>query len=242
MAYGPSMFLGTRSTQPEYLDSPERTASELEQHYLWLNRINRLTRFERPFRIWIPRLLPEAVCSRLTLLDVGAGDGALGRCLTAWAKTRGWDWSFTDLDVSPTVCALNPSARPVLGSATSLPFADNQFDVVIANTMTHHLESEEAVAAHFREAARVARRRVLVCDMQRRLPFFLFLGATLWLVGAPREFRQDGLQSVRRGWRVSEWERLARAAGLPGARVWAEHGSRVLLTVDKDPDQIRQAR
>ena len=236
------MFLETRSTQPEYLDSPERTASELEQHYLWLNRINRLTRFERPFRIWIPRLFPENACRRLTFLDVGAGDGALGRCLTLWAKTQGWDWSFTDLDTSTTVCALNPSGRAVLGSATALPFADNQFDVVVANTMTHHLESDEAVSVHFREAARVARHRVLICDMQRRLPFFLLLGTTLWMVGAPREFRQDGLQSVRRGWRVSEWERLARAAGLPRARVWAEHGSRVLLTVDKNADQTRHAR
>ena len=108
--------------------------------------------------------------------------------------------------------------------------------------MTHHLDSEEAVVAHFREAARVARRLVLICDMQRRLPFFLLLGTTLWLVRAPREFRRDGLLSVRRGWRAGEWRRLADAAGLAEARVWDEHGSRVLLALVKTPDQPLLAR
>ena len=229
------MFLHDRSSQTEYLDAPERTATELEEHYAWLNRINRLTRFERPFRIWIPRLMGDMQCQRLEVLDVGAGEGSLGRSLTTWAGEKGWDWSFTDLDSSETVRALNPSRRAVRGSATALPFEDGRFDVVIANTMTHHLDSEEAVVAHFQEAARVARRLVLICDMQRRLPFFLLLGTTLWLVRAPREFRRDGLLSVRRGWRAGEWCRLAEAAGLSQARVWEEHGSRVLLALVKTP-------
>jgi Methyltransferase domain len=236
------MFLQDRSTQPEYLDAPERTAAELEHHYTWLNRINRLSRFERPFRIWIPRFLAEPECRRLEVLDVGAGEGSLGRCLNRWAGERGWDWLFTDLDSSQTVRSLNPSRRAVLGSATALPFEDGRFDVVIANTMTHHLDSEDAVVAHFREAARVARRLVLICDMQRRLPFFLLLGISLWMVRAPREFRRDGLLSVRRGWRTREWRRLADAAGLPEAQVWAEHGSRVLLALVKPPGQPRRAR
>ena len=236
------MFLHDRSSQTEYLDAPERTATELEEHYAWLNRINRLTRFERPFRIWIPRLMGDMQCQRLEVLDVGAGEGSLGRSLTTWAGEKGWDWSFTDLDSSETVGALNPSGRAVRGTATALPFEDGQFDVVIANTMTHHLDSEEAVVAHFREAARVARRLVLICDMQRRLPFFLLLGTTLWLVRAPREFRRDGLLSVRRGWRAGEWRRLADAAGLAEARVWDEHGSRVLLALVKTPDQPLLAR
>jgi len=223
------MLLRERSRQAEYFDSPERTLAELDSHYAWLDRINRLTRFERPFRIWIPLLLGEAACRRLTLLDVGAGQGFLGRCLREWAGTRGWDWTFTDLDLSEAACARNPNPRAVTGSATTLPFQDRQFDVVIANTMTHHLPSDDSVVAHFREASRVAGRLVLICDMQRQLPFLLALGLVLWVKRVPAEFRQDGLLSVRRGWKHPEWRRLADAAGLREARVWTEHGSRILL-------------
>lgn len=227
------MFLGRRSVQAEYFDAPERTASELREHYDWLNRINRITRFERPFQMWIPRMLGEGACGRLTFLDVGAGDGALGRSLSGWARGRGWEWEFTDLDASAAAVAMNPSPRARVGSALELPFADGEFDVVIANTMTHHLGGDEEVRRHFAEAARVARRRVLICDMQRNPFFLLGLAALLWCVGAPAEFRRDGLLSVRRGWLAAEWERIVREAGVPGARVWAEHGARVLLAVDR---------
>jgi ubiquinone/menaquinone biosynthesis C-methylase UbiE len=227
------MFLARRSAQAEYFDAPERTASELADHYVWLNRVNRVTRFDRPFRMWIPRLLPEADCRDLTVLDVGAGDGELGRTLSSWAGQQGWSWKFTDLDLSSHACALNPNPRATVGSATALPFPDRSFDVVVATTMTHHLPEDADVVAHFREAARVARRLVLVCDMQRSALFLGALGLFLWLHRVPREFREDGLLSVRRGWRVEEWQRMAAAAGLVDARVWSEHGTRVLLSVQK---------
>jgi len=223
------MFLVRRSAQAEYFDSPERTEEEVRVHYDWLNRINRLTRFERPFRVWIPQLLAGGGCGRLRVLDVGAGDGALGRSLTGWAAGRGWDWRFTDLDVSPHACRMNPNPSKRVGSALSLPFEDGRFDVVLATTMTHHLATEEEVIQHFREANRVAGRLVLLCDMHRNPVFFALLGLLLWMNGAPREFRRDGLISVRRGWRAGEWRGLADRAGLREARVWSEHGSRVLL-------------
>lgn len=227
------MFLARRSAQAEYFDAPERTASELQAHYDWLNRINRATRFDRPFRMWIPRLLPSTTCESLEILDVGAGDGELGRTLTRWAESRSWRWKFTDLDLSTHACALNPNARATPGSATALPFADGSFDVVIATTMTHHLPTDEAVIAHFREAARVSRRLVLLCDMRRSALFLGMLGAFLWVHRVPREFLDDGLLSVRRGWRPEEWRALADRAGLGQARVWSEHGTRVLLSLQK---------
>lgn len=219
--------------QAEYFDGPERTASELREHYVWLNRVNRVTRFDWPFRRWIPRFLGEAGCVGLDVLDVGAGDGELGRTLTGWARGRGWDWRFTDLDLSAHACRMNPNPRATVGSATALPFADGSFDVVLATTMTHHLAGEAEVELHFREAARVARRLVLICDMQRSLPFLWGLGLFLYLHGVPREFREDGLLSVRRGWRRSEWEAVAARAGLGTARVWTEHGTRVLMAYRK---------
>jgi SAM-dependent methyltransferase len=233
------MFLGVRTTQAEYFDAPERTPAERRDCYAWLARVNRLTRFERPFRVWIPRLIGSAHCRDLTLLDLGAGDGSLGRTLTAWAATQGWRWKFTNLDLHPQLEELNPGGANVRGSVLDLPFADDHFDVVVANTMTHHLDGPQAVATHFREAHRVARRATLLCDLQRNAWFYGSLALLLTLWRAPRDFRSDGLISVRRGWRAAEWRALAQTAGLPDARVWEEHGARVLLATVKPPSPAR---
>jgi hypothetical protein len=227
------VFLSRRSVQAEYFDAPERTEDEVRTYYDWLNRINTLMRFERPFRIWIPRLLGESACRSLKILDVGAGDGALGRTLSTWAARRGWDWRFTDLDLSPYAAAMNPNPLATAGSATDLPFDDGSFDVVVANTMTHHIVGEEELVRHFREAYRVTSRQVLFCDMQRNVPFMAMLGVLLWLWRAPRNFREDALISVRRGWKAEEWRRLAARADFAHARAWPEHGTRVLLSVTK---------
>lgn len=225
------MFLRDRATQAEYFDAPERTPAELRQHYAQLGRINRLTQFDRPFRIWVPQLLAEP--ASLTFLDLGSGDGSLGQTLHTWAARQNWSWEFTHLDVNPVTREIDSNPRHVLGSVTALPFPNHSHDVVIATTMTHHL-SEAEVIQHFREAQRVAKRLVLICDLHRNRFFWLALGALLWAIRLPREFRQDGLLSVERGWQVPEWRRLAEEAGLTNARVWQEHGTRILLAVVKD--------
>ncbi len=228
-----SMFFRHRAAQAECLDAPDQTDAAVREGYLWLGRVNQLTRFSRPFEIWLPRELGEEACRKLTLLDVGAGDGLLGRTLEAWAAAKGWDWQVTNLDMNARALALNPSGRNVAGSATALPFPDDAFDVVIASQMTHHLETEAEVVAHFREAHRVARRTALVCDMHRNALFYLVLAAVLTAMRVPAWLRSDGLVSVKRGWRVPEWRAYAQRAGLADAKVWFEHGTRILLSARK---------
>lgn len=239
------MFLRQRATQEEYFDHPGRTSSELRRHYVALNRINRLIRFDRPFRIWLPQLLGDQTCRRLQVLDLGSGDGLLGRELTAWAGTRGGNWEFTNVDLCPVAAELDPCPRHHVASVLKLPFADASFDVVLATTMTHHLANDAEVITHFSEASRVARRLVLLCDLHRNPYFLAGLWALVLLSGEGREFRQDATLSVRRGWRTGEWRRLADAAGLENARVWLEHGTRVLLAAgpglpSPPPPRVRQ--
>lgn len=200
----------------------------MRQDYAWLGRVNRLTRFDRPFRTCITSALDTGTCRKLTLLDVGAGDGSLGDTLEGWATARGWSWTVTSLDANPHCLVLG--RRPVvLGSALALPFADRSFDVVMATTMTHHLSDEQTVI-HFREAGRVARRLVVIVDLHRNPLFAAAVWALLALWRAPRHFREDGVLSVRRGWRVGEWRCLAAKAGLTGAQVRVLAGMQQVLT------------
>jgi len=226
------MFLGERSMQAESLDSDARPPAAVAADYQQLARGNRLFFFSHPFVVHLPRLLGRENCRSLTLLDVGAGDGMLGRRLEEWAKRRGWCWEVTNLDINPHALALNPGGRNVLGSALALPFPDARFDVVIASQMTHHLADTE-VTTHFREAWRVARSAVMISDLHRNC----FLLALVWLGSWPlcfsRAMRQDAVISVQRGFRLGEWRRQAEQAGILGAQVWLYAATRIMLAAQK---------
>jgi hypothetical protein len=82
-----------------------------------------------------------------TLLDVGSGARGIGEF---WAQPFvGCDVSFEERPRVPM--------RPVLGSGTQLPFADQSFDVVVASDVMEHVPPEGR-GALIREVLRVARR------------------------------------------------------------------------------------
>lgn len=226
------MFFGSRATQAEYFDAPGRPADEIAEGYRSLGWVNRLFVFAEPFQRFLPKLLGKQNCQSLSILDLGAGDGSLGNLLTAWAAKRKWDWRVTNLDTNLEALRLNPDARNIASSALALPFQDNSFDVVIASQMTHHLSDTEVVA-HMREAWRVARRAVQLSDLHRGPMLFTLLWITFRFRPFPKHFQEDGLLSVRRGFRVGELRDFARQAGLPRPRVWLYYGTRVILQAKK---------
>ena len=185
-----------------------------------------------PFQRHLVRWLGRDRVRTLSLLDLGAGDGDVGRTLETWARRQGWDWRVTDLDLRPEALELGGHSRAVAATVCALPFPDNSFDVVISSQMAHHLQEHEVVAC-FREAWRVSRDAVLITDAHRNLGAFCFFWALLRCQGATEEFLSDGLLSVRRGWRLGEWRRFAEQAGVPSARIWLYYGSRIMLQARK---------
>jgi SAM-dependent methyltransferase len=229
------MFLSRRSTQAEYFDV-ERSTAELAGFFRSLGRVNRLLGFSEPFERLLPRILGEANCQEVWILDLGAGDGMLGRNLVEWASDRGWQWCVTNLDLNVAALALNPAGRNVAGSAFALPFRTDSFDVVIASQMAHHLSDEDLVRL-LREAWRVGRRGFLICDLHRTLLVY----CTLWLLLRAQNhtgpFYHDALLSVKRGWRLGELGQLAATAAIPGLQVGVEWRSRVILKAMKLPNR-----
>lgn len=228
------MFFIARSTQAEYFDAPTRSLREISDGYRDLAQVNQFFRFAEPFQRLLPKFLGSVQCQNLSILDLGAGDGSLGRELSLWAEQRGWHWRFTSLDLNPRALSLNHHHGGVAASVTHLPFLDGSFDLVIASQMTHHLDSNAEVCKHFAEAWRVARKAVFLNDLHRNPALFGLIWILLHLRPYPSHFRQDGLTSVKRGFRVREWRDLARRAGLKNARVWFYFGAKVMLYAPKD--------
>lgn len=222
------MFFRERSTQAEYYDDPQRSTAERLAAFRELDRVNLIFRFDHPFTSRLPRWLGEERCASLDILDVGAGTGLLGRVLSEWARGRGWDWRFTNLDLNPIQSGEHDQANMVTGSALQLPFGDRSFDLVVASQMTHHLTDAEVIQ-HWREAWRVSRDAIFICDLHRNAGFYSLLWPALCLLRTGRKLRQDGMISVRRGFHRREWNELAARAEIPNPNVWLYYGTRIVL-------------
>ena len=226
------MFLSARSTQAEYLDSQALGAEEVKKSFRELERINRLFLHTDPFQRLIVPWLGAERSQALTILDLGAGDGSLGRALELWSARQGFTWKVTSLDLNPHALRLNARRRNVRASVLALPFPDDCFDLVMASQMTHHL-SDGDVAQHFREAWRVTRDALFVNDLHRNGALLAMVWVAGYLTRLSPSMRSDGLLSVRRGWRLAEWRELARKAGIPKADVSLYFGSRIFLRARK---------
>jgi len=103
---------------------------------------------------------------------------------------------------------------------------------VVASQMTHHLTDAEVVR-HWREAWRVTRDAIFICDLHRNPGLYAMLWVTLRLKRADQALVEDALLSVKRGFRCPEWRELAATAQIPGAKVSIYYGTRIVLQARK---------
>lgn len=204
--------LGGRVLKPEILDTLpyEQARASLAD----LVRLNRRWGGHGTLR----RLLAKVVRSNETFsfLDVGAASGDMGACVRKnYPRAR-----VTSLDYLASHLAGCDGPR-VAADAFSLPFPPGSFDLVFCSLFLHHFTDQEIVKllAAFRT---VARRAVLVIDLERNPIPYYFIAWTRWLFGWNPVTVNDGKISVEAAFRPRELETLARAAGLthPQARAY----------------------
>lgn len=146
------------------------------------------------------------------VLEIGVGEGVVADTL----KKEG---------ISVTTCDIAPDLRPdVVGSIVSLPFKDDEFDLVLAAEVLEHIRFED-VSQALREIRRVSKKHAVVAlphagytfalefklpllprlSFLAKLPFFwkkhIFNGEHYWEPG-------------KKGFSVRRFLGLAREAGL----------------------------
>ena len=169
----------------------------------------------------------------LSVLDAGTGSADVLLGLVRWARRRGVSMRPVGLDAHAEVLDIARRRAPgmalVRGDLRALPFRSRSVDIVVATLVLHHLPDDAQVAA-LKELARVARRGVIVAELERHRIHWLgakLLAMTVWRRSPITS--HDAPVSVRRGYTREELAALARDAGLDG-RVRRFLFYRLLLT------------
>lgn len=213
----------------EALDDPGADPVLVRRMLRDIARSNRWLGGGRAARHGLAQLLaPADRGTTLTLLDIGTGAGDLPHALTRWAARRGVTLRGLGVERLPAAAALaHAGGLPtILACGGTLPLADGSVDIVLASQLAHHLDADGTIAL-CREAARVARRGVILADLRPSS-----LGAIGYrlagpLLGCHPVTVRDGVLSLARGRDAASLAALATQAGardvlatsLPCARV-----------------------
>lgn len=204
---------------PELLDEPYHDRAELEHSLDQVAEVNRLLGGTRAVLRTLDEIGPRT--GDLSILDIGTGSADIPIAIERWARERSRTVHITATDLHPQMIEIAadrarniPSIRVEPANALDLPYDAGAFDIVLLSLTLHHFERNDQMRA-LRNAARVARRAVLVNELERCVPNYVgarLLAATRWR--GNRLTRHDGPLSVLRAFRVAELRELAEGAGL----------------------------
>ena len=223
--------LRARATEPEILDLGVE-AAETRSSLADLRFVNR----------WLGNrgVLLRAVRGHLrpggSLLDVGCGSADLPAFLLSRLPgpllAVGLDVKVAHLQAAPG------TVRRVVADVRRLPFRGGAFDVVTASLFLHHFDAPD-LPGLLRDLSRLARRALVVNDLHRALVPLAFGRVAFPLLFRSRVSVEDGLLSIRRGFREEELRAAFTAAGLEGVSIRRSFPYRLLAiarTPHSEPD------
>jgi len=168
--------LGKRLILPELLDTlpPDEAGASLMD----LTRINRRWGGHSTLRKLLAGTVPAS--GRFSVLDVGAASGDMGACIRqsyAGAEVTSLDYVESHLT--------GASGAKVVADAFMQPFRPGSFDYVFCSLFLHHFTDEEVVE-RLRGFGEVARKAVLVIDLERNPIPYYFIAWSRPLLGCLR--------------------------------------------------------
>ena len=201
----------SRPHLPELLDVGGAAPEEIHRSLADLRRFNRWLGGRRVLLGMLAEEVRRSGMKSFSLLDVGAASGDMAAAVVG----RFPGAVVVACDLKPL--HLPPSRDhkgavfPLAAAAEALPFRNSSFDFVASSLLLHHFRDTDAVRlrALF---GRLARRAVLINDLERHWFPLLFLRFTEPVLARSYLTRHDAPASIRQAFRPGELRELARAA------------------------------
>lgn len=199
-----------RILEPEVMDEPEQSRAYARADFAGVNQ-GFVDRFRRVF--------PEVAAG--VAIDLGCGPADIPlrlarglpamRCAAVDASPAMLAFARSDAQIAGALGSL----WPVLARLPRLPFRARTFDVVLSNSLLHHLPEPEPFWRSVTELGRPGA-AVLVMDLHRpESPAAAAAIVEREAGGEPEILRRDFLASLHAAFRIDEVERQIADAGLP---------------------------
>ncbi len=198
------------------MDQPDLTESELKLAYRDINRVNQLlggNQITLNGVIQLTKKLP--VNTRITIIDVGCGDGEiLFRC-ERYARQNNLDWKLVGIDNNEKSIALARKRKPAdskvdfkLIDAFSTGFESLNAHIFLYSLTLHHFSNDDSIRI-LDKSLRKASIGIVINDLQRsalayrlfQLFSFCFLKSNI--------AKNDGLISILRGFKKEDIRRYS---------------------------------
>jgi hypothetical protein len=203
------MNLKMRSIEPELMDN-EGEKEEIKSALGELKLINKYLGGNSVTLSGIKNLRNYYRLKSIRLLDAGSGTSDI------LFQNFNVDVDITSLDKNVFICRLIKEngriGKVICGDVNNLPFSKSIFDVVHASLFLHHFSEEELtlILGYLCSAAKYG---VLINDLQRSyLSYYGFKLLSL-LFSRNRLVKNDGLVSIKRGFKKRELTDLLENTG-----------------------------
>lgn len=208
-----------RSTEPELIDGSDYDVDEYLDTLADLRRINRLLGGRSALTRHLFPMILSLGRSEVSLLDVGTGSADIPAEIVRWARANGIRVRFVVIDINEIAAGEArrltrqfPEISVVRADALRLPFAEGEFDFVLASLFLHHFETP-AAASMIASFSRVAGTAFIINDLRRHPIAYYSIRVLSRIFTRNRLVRNDSAVSVLRGFKDQDIAEISNRAG-----------------------------
>lgn len=204
-----------RSQEKELLDDFSVNSTELEQNLDEMAFFNRWNGSKRLLLSALDDLAQENKKvfkeTKLTLADLGCGEGDLLREINSWARKNKYSLQLIGIDASSQVLNFAREKSHFLPEISyqtmdilSNEFSNQQFDIITLNSVCHHFDDASLLRLlnKIKDQVRIA---IVINDLQRSFFSYFFIKYFTKFFSYSNLAKNDGPVSVLRAFHRCEW-------------------------------------
>ena len=237
------MFIDTthRTHLPEIMDDFDMEGETLRDALDKIAKINQLLGGNKLTLEGVKEILSKSPTEgRITIVDVGCGNGDMLRALADYAEDNNLEFDLIGIDANQftvnyakELSISYPNIKYRCEDIFDKDFATLQYDIVLCTLTLHHFKDDEIIKLLnvFNANARLG---IVINDLQRSSISYRLFQALCFVFRLNDMSREDGLVSILRGFRKTELEQFSKQLNLRNYHIKWKWAFRYQWVIIKD--------